>query len=164
MRALIEVFRHLYIYKRSIYQDRLGTTKGKHSKKRRRVFSLTDAHTLQVGGGGARNALRKTALLSYLYIKTIILPRQARDKHRENSTKDAVFRTAAEDTMRTVCKTTRRLCLSAFPMLVPSQSWQNDRFLSLNGAKRRVLVPAATGALRACRKVRRPLPAAAVNH
>jgi hypothetical protein len=39
--------------------------------------------------------LRKTAFLSHLYIKTIILPRQARDKHRENSKKDAVFPTAA---------------------------------------------------------------------
>jgi hypothetical protein len=29
--------------------------------------------------------LQKTAFLSHLYIKTIILPRQARDKHRENS-------------------------------------------------------------------------------
>ena len=38
--------------------------------------------------------LRKTAFLSHLYIKTNILPRQARDKHRENSKKDAVFRTA----------------------------------------------------------------------
>jgi hypothetical protein len=28
--------------------------------------------------------------LSHLYIKTNILPRQARDKHRENSKKDAV--------------------------------------------------------------------------
>jgi len=35
----------------------------------------------------------KMAFLSHLYIKTIILPRQARDKHRENSKKDAVFRT-----------------------------------------------------------------------
>jgi hypothetical protein len=32
--------------------------------------------------------------LSHLYIKTMILPRQARDKHRENSKKDAVFRTS----------------------------------------------------------------------
>jgi hypothetical protein len=31
----------------------------------------------------------KTAFLSHLYIKAIILPRQARDKHRENSKKDA---------------------------------------------------------------------------
>jgi hypothetical protein len=37
--------------------------------------------------------LRKTAFLSHIYIKTNILPRQARDKRRENSKKDAVFRT-----------------------------------------------------------------------
>ena len=29
--------------------------------------------------------VRKTAFLCHLYIKTIILPRQARDKHRESS-------------------------------------------------------------------------------
>jgi hypothetical protein len=29
--------------------------------------------------------------LSHLYIKTIILPRQARDKHRENSKKRPFF-------------------------------------------------------------------------
>eukprot|EP01051_Picozoa_sp_SAG22_P029890 SAG22_NODE_11306_length_491_cov_0.788265_1_plen_69_part_01 len=28
---------------------------------------------------------KKTVLLSHLYIKMLILPRQARDKHRENS-------------------------------------------------------------------------------
>jgi hypothetical protein len=39
--------------------------------------------------------LRKTAFLRHLYIKCIILPRQARDKHGENSKKDAVFRTAS---------------------------------------------------------------------
>jgi hypothetical protein len=38
-------------------------------------------------------SLRKTAFLSHLYTKTIILPRQARDKHRETSKNDAVFRT-----------------------------------------------------------------------
>jgi hypothetical protein len=31
----------------------------------------------------------KTVFLSHLYIKTMILPRQARDKHRENSKKRA---------------------------------------------------------------------------
>jgi hypothetical protein len=35
--------------------------------------------------------VRKTAFLSHLYIKPNILPRQARDKHRENSKKDAVY-------------------------------------------------------------------------
>jgi hypothetical protein len=31
--------------------------------------------------------------LSHLYIKTIILPRQAQDKHREKALKKDVFRT-----------------------------------------------------------------------
>jgi len=34
---------------------------------------------------------RKRHFLSHLYIKCIILPRQARDKHRENSKKSGVF-------------------------------------------------------------------------
>jgi hypothetical protein len=33
----------------------------------------------------------KTALFVHFYIKMIILPRQARDKHRKNSKKSAVF-------------------------------------------------------------------------
>jgi hypothetical protein len=37
------------------------------------------------GAPPAIKMLRKTAFLSHLYIKTNILPRQARDKHRENS-------------------------------------------------------------------------------
>ena len=37
--------------------------------------------------------LRLTAFLSHFYIKCIILPRQARDRHRENSKKYAVFPT-----------------------------------------------------------------------
>ena len=36
--------------------------------------------------------MRKRSVFSHLYIETLILPRQARDKHRENSKKDAVFR------------------------------------------------------------------------
>jgi hypothetical protein len=45
-----------------------------------------------------RVRLRKPEFLSHFYIKTIILPRQALDKHRENSKKDAVFRTDLQDT------------------------------------------------------------------
>ena len=45
-----------------------------------------------VGAGGftitARDRGDKTVFLSHLYIKMMILPRQARDKHRENSKKD----------------------------------------------------------------------------
>jgi hypothetical protein len=36
-------------------------------------------------------SLQKTAFLSHQYIKTIILPRQARDKHRESSTQKETF-------------------------------------------------------------------------
>jgi hypothetical protein len=43
--------------------------------------------------GNASTPAQETAFLSHLYVKTNILPRQARDKHRENSKKDAVFRT-----------------------------------------------------------------------
>jgi hypothetical protein len=38
-------------------------------------------------GGDGGGAARKRHFLSHLYIKCIILPRQARDKHRENSKK-----------------------------------------------------------------------------
>jgi hypothetical protein len=55
-------------------------------------------------GCGADHALgegmtgKKTTFLRHLYINAIILPRQARDKHRENSKKDrflAAYRLAA---------------------------------------------------------------------
>jgi hypothetical protein len=39
--------------------------------------------------GRKRSYLQKPAFWSHLYIKTNILPRQARDKHRENSKKSA---------------------------------------------------------------------------
>jgi hypothetical protein len=39
-------------------------------------------------GGGTGD---KTVFFRHLYIKTNILPRQARDKHRENSKKEAVL-------------------------------------------------------------------------
>eukprot|EP01046_Picozoa_sp_COSAG06_P031807 COSAG06_NODE_3130_length_5807_cov_14.069727_2_plen_117_part_00 len=57
-------------------QDRLGTNIGKALKIRVAFFA------------GARAAQgKKTAFLSHLYIKMMILPRQARDNHRENSKK-----------------------------------------------------------------------------
>jgi hypothetical protein len=42
--------------------------------------------------GDGEGGLRKTAFWSHLYVKTIILPRQARDKHRENSKKACRWR------------------------------------------------------------------------
>jgi hypothetical protein len=52
---------------------------------------------LRLGGAprhdcrGRKRRLRKTAFLSHFYIKTIILPRQARDKHRESTQKKMPF-------------------------------------------------------------------------
>jgi hypothetical protein len=40
-----------------------------------------------VSHSNALRKVRKRHFLSHLYIKCIILPRQARDKHRENSKK-----------------------------------------------------------------------------
>jgi len=47
--------------------------------------AAADAAAPPLAAGAA--AGKKTALLRHLYIKCIILPRQARDKHRENSKK-----------------------------------------------------------------------------
>jgi hypothetical protein len=43
--------------------------------------------TQGIWGSKLLGEVRKRSFLSHLYIKTIILPRQARDKHRENSKK-----------------------------------------------------------------------------
>ena len=40
-----------------------------------------------------RDLREKQIFFSHLYIKTLFLPRQARDKHRENSNKGPIFRT-----------------------------------------------------------------------
>jgi hypothetical protein len=43
---------------------------------------------LPVNADGSFDAVKtQTGFLSHLYIKCIVLPRQARDKHRENSKK-----------------------------------------------------------------------------
>jgi len=57
---------------------------------------------------------RKRHFLSHLYIKCIILPRQARDKHRENSKKSAVFPGLGADH---ISKTLGKL---KAPLLLPS--------------------------------------------
>jgi hypothetical protein len=45
----------------------------------------------RASGSAASTQVRKRHFLRHLYIKCIILPRQARDKHRENYKKSAVF-------------------------------------------------------------------------
>jgi hypothetical protein len=57
--------------------------------------------------------LRITAFLSHVYIKTIILPRQVRDKHRETTPKNPVFRT---------CRLRRRALGAAGRRRGPSRS------------------------------------------
>jgi hypothetical protein len=89
---------------------------------------------------------QETAFLSHLYIKTIILPRQARDKHRESTQKkDASFfapknswiAAASEYVLQktpfyasfyhnrlgtNIGKTQKRAVVSSFFMFVPSLS------------------------------------------
>jgi hypothetical protein len=50
---------------------------------------LNDKRTFIVGLSD--DAGKKTVFLSHLYIKIIILPRQARDKHRETTQKGTVL-------------------------------------------------------------------------
>ena len=49
--------------------------------------ALTDRHVAVAASAAGTEAVRKRHFLSHLYIKCIILPRQARDEHRENSKK-----------------------------------------------------------------------------
>jgi hypothetical protein len=51
------------------------------------MVELVDALKSVSSRAGADETVRKTYFSRHLYIKTIILPRQARDKHRENSKK-----------------------------------------------------------------------------
>jgi hypothetical protein len=67
--------------KRSIYPDRLGTNEEKAEKNQ---FSAAIMSSVEA-------PVRKTAVLSHSYINAILLPRQARDKHRESSKKSGVF-------------------------------------------------------------------------
>jgi hypothetical protein len=70
----------------SFYQDRLGTnSKREELCEKGRSFSL-DEQPFELSEGG-HVVRRKRHFLSHLYIKAIILPRQARDKHRESTPK-----------------------------------------------------------------------------
>jgi hypothetical protein len=68
-----------------IYQDRLGTNKHRETLEKEAFFLREFNEPM----GTLQFPLR----FSHFYIKMMILPRQARDKHRENSKKDAVFGT-----------------------------------------------------------------------
>jgi hypothetical protein len=80
-----------------VCQDRLGTVicqdRLRTDKKRTCKASQTRSpeRARRRSARETRRSLRKTAFLSHLYIKTIILPRQARDKHRESTQKKMPF-------------------------------------------------------------------------
>jgi hypothetical protein len=57
-------------------------------RRQRRLLLKSPCHTARVE---LLLAGAKTGFLSHLYINVIFLPRQARDKHRENSKKKPVF-------------------------------------------------------------------------
>jgi hypothetical protein len=82
---------------RSFYQDRLGTNIGETQNRDAfcagRCDPPLDYWFASDEPGLAQ--VRKRHFLSHLYIKCIILPRQARDKHRENSKKVPFSRSAA---------------------------------------------------------------------
>jgi hypothetical protein len=91
------------------------TAAGAMKLKRFVSVNLTNAYSGQLssspsagGGDGGGSVIRSFALddamkvskmvfLSHLYIEANILPRQARDKHRENSKKTTVFSHALDD-------------------------------------------------------------------
>jgi hypothetical protein len=66
------------------YQDRLWTGVRKNSKKTRYGTLKTDH---RAAGGGKEMPF----LAPIFHLKTIILPRQARDKHRESTLKKLAF-------------------------------------------------------------------------
>jgi hypothetical protein len=90
-------FPHFYIrnIRRSFYQDRLGTNTGtSHFKWEYRVLAVRRVDT---GKGDALQKVRgrKTSFWSHFDTKNlIVLPRQARDKHRETTQQKAVFAAA----------------------------------------------------------------------
>jgi hypothetical protein len=70
----------------SFYQDRLRTNIGKALKNDDRFPSLGHCSwNADRTEGAVLEWSEKRHFLRHLYIKTIFLPRQARDKHRENS-------------------------------------------------------------------------------
>jgi hypothetical protein len=77
-----------------------------------------------------QTACEKTAFLSHLYIKTNILPRQARDKHRENSKKMPFFLGFLAMDQQGVFEVRKRsfqshLCVNAFAL--PRQARDEHR-------------------------------------
>ena len=78
----------IYSLKRSFCQDRLGTNIRRESTQKTewRLFSLREEPPCDVPRTG-----EQTPFLRHFIAKRIIVPRQARDTHRENSRKEWRF-------------------------------------------------------------------------
>jgi hypothetical protein len=90
----IELKRHRNLKKPNICQDRLGTSIGKAENDIPFLQGIPREGLVKSAVYGIREYYRcerKTPLLSNLCIKTIILPRQARDRHRESGEKEMRF-------------------------------------------------------------------------
>ena len=118
------------------YQDRLGTNAGKVERRgvfvqaaaRRRPATARRDTALHGGGAGwvgaaSAGTVRKTYFLSHLYIETIILPRQARDKHRESTQKQHVLLRLMID-----CKRPAALLSLQYRMHPAISAFPNARF------------------------------------
>ena len=111
-----------------VYQDRLGT-----NAWRKLEIQKGDAFH----AGSPRMSVRKRVVLRQFILKVIILPRQARDKYRENSPKTRVPAGAdlTVDAAGFVSTVENAVCVlllfhcnktgffGVFPMFVPSLSW-----------------------------------------
>jgi len=87
-----------------------------HTKGALEHPSFANSLVTELNAAGGSIPGNKTVFFSHLCIKTNILPRQARDKHRENSKKDRFVQSCWR---RWECG--RVFFLSSFPM-------KNDRF------------------------------------
>ena len=106
---------------------------GENSEKTQRV-SLQSGSTViterfsgvaKSGDSSVRmTQVRKRHFLRHLYIKINILPRQARDKHRENSKKDSVF----SQCMRVLYSIQDAVSKNRLSFFIPNSHPKNDHF------------------------------------
>ena len=119
-------------------EDRLGTNvKNTH----RSVCHLAAGREGPLVGCLRFKRCGKRHFLRHLYIKTNILPRQARDKHRENSKKSGVFLRSG------ACRKEKSVSLPTFPLCLSRACLgKMIGFHHKMGQKRHVFAPGHRGA------------------